>query len=491
MRRNNKIAFLIACATISTQIISTGFIANAQAPKNTSTTVINTQENYPNEVTLSGVWYSPGPQSFKLKFDREKQKLIATDLRFPNNAMHTGFADTYIKLELIGKNGKVKDTFSMNGTDKVDKVNEINAPDKFKFEYGDYLKIYHREAGWRTKISGTVQDASLGTNYKEEVSGDILSKYVFKITETGLQQVKESSLKESKLYKNELLLSGIGYAPGPQSFKLKFDTKNEKLIATDLRFPNNMMHAYFGGTYIKLQLFDKNGKLKDTFNMNGTDKVDVAKKINDANRFNFDYGDYLKVYHREADWRTKIFGDVQDASSTNFNQRVSGDVLNSCVFKITEDGLKQVKVYKNEIELLGLGYGSGYQSFRLKFDTENKRILATDLSFPGNMMHSYFGDTYIRLTLIGQNGKTKAEFSINGTDKIDKVKQINDKFNFEYGDKLKIYHREAYGYPWRTKISGGVQDNHTGEDFTRSISGNVLNNYEFEITPNGLKLVHN
>ena len=127
MRRNNKIAFLIACATISTQIISTGFISNAQVTENTSTTVINTQENYQNEITLSGTGYSPGVQSFKLKFDMENHKLKATDLRFPNNAMHPSFSNNqYIGLELIGKDGEIKDTFCMTGNDKIDRVNEIN-----------------------------------------------------------------------------------------------------------------------------------------------------------------------------------------------------------------------------------------------------------------------------------------------------------------------------------------------------------------------------
>ena len=110
------------------------------------------------------------------------------------HAFHQYFGNNeYIRLTLYNENGEVKKSVSLKGKDNVAVI--INEFNDQNFEYGDILKIYHAEAGWRATISGYVNDQVKYGLYDLDkgISKDVLREYSFKITDNGLQFIKDTN----------------------------------------------------------------------------------------------------------------------------------------------------------------------------------------------------------------------------------------------------------------------------------------------------------
>ena len=451
-----------------------------------------------NTITLSGVGCQEGVHRFELLLDRETMQLkvnILAGLGYSGtHPFHSGFGNNkYINIKLIDKDGNIKKEVSMNGNDNVKKVNPLNNVD---FEYGDRLRIFHEEADWRTKISGNVNDENGEMiDLSQRTSKNLLINHDFEITESGLRLVTPFS---NELNKTKITLSGVGCQEGVHRFELTLDPLTMQLkvnILAGLGYTGtHPFHSGFGNNkYINIKLIDKDGNIKKEVSMNGNDNV---KKVNPLNNVDFEYGDHLKIFHEEADWRAKIAGNVYTPQGTlvDLSERTSKDTLTRYDFEITKSGLQEVPTFTNElnnrITLSGVGCQEGTHKFDLSLDPLTKQLKVSGvINATYHGFHPYFGNNkYINIKLLNKNGVVKKEFSLTGNEIATKANTELNNVNFEYGDRLRIFHEEA---GWRTKISGNVYDvsGTLTNQFANGTSKNILNTYDFMITTSGLKLV--
>lgn len=443
MRNTKKFMSALAGIAITSQLLTVAnIVVYAQSNNSTNTSIEREASTLDqNVITLSGLGYGqPGYQSFKLKFDTKNQKIKATDLKFPGNAMHSYFKDDYIGLELIGEDGEVKDHFTMTGNDKVDVVEEINQEDRFKFEYGDRLVIRHAEADWRVKIDGNVIGKTGNNNYNEKVSKQVLSDYSFELTPGGLKQVPNKT-------ENEITVEGVDCQGGTHAFKISFDNLHKTLQVKSIAGRNCPINPYkTGKNYVTVQVVNEDGEEVKSVTLKGDEPVSKAEQLNGC-EFKTGYG--LRLTHAEAGSHVKVSGNI-DRCPSNFEKGIDKNILENATFRAGKYGLfyKEAEKYPYEITLKGVGCQEGIHEFTIGFNKRDKKIKITNVVGLGSSghheFHQYFGNNeYIRLTLIGKNGKEKESVVMRGNDN---VSTIVDKFNnldFKYGDNLKIYHAEG------------------------------------------------
>ena len=291
-------------------------------------------------------------------------------------------------------------------------------------------------------------------------------------------------------YPNSIRVQGIGCQTGtPHGATIRFNTKTMHLQVNeqDIKCGWDYIHTYFGNSpYFTIKLLDQNGNEKNTLTLTGNTRSEEFKKLN---AWKFTYGDYLQFYHAEADWRFTISGEVINKTD-DFSKRTSKDVLSHYMFKITEDGLKQVKIYQNEILLSGAQDKQGNTpSFKLKFDTDDNKIKVLNLVNPNSKFSDEYASTcYINLILIGEDRVHKRNIVIKGSDTPNTVLEKFKDFNFQYGDKLRVYHAP----PARSgfKIFGRVIDaKGRTVDLSQGVPQNIMHRYDFKITKNGLQEV--
>lgn len=384
----------------------------------------------------------------KIKFDRK--------LLFSNLGIDDKFnRERYIKFDLYDKDFNRKSGFELQGQEfPLSKIGNYSA----SFNYGDYVTVYHADLNnWNYQVTGTVLDAN--NQYKEKI---------YKITANGLQQIKP--------FENTVEIRGIdagdghGFAYKNHGFDVKFysDKKiNNNKIKIDLRdtYEKTGIHPYFENTYVKFDLLDENWKRKSGFELKGTQSPTTIKDYTG----DFKYGDYLMISHEEPNSRLRITGNVKDQKKVKQN-----------IYKITEDGLQQIKPYENTIKLRGRTLIVNGQHFKdhgfdLKFNTDRKMMVVDMTTSHPYEIHSGFKNTYIKVELKGKNNVTKNSFELKGTELPSKVKDFTA--SFEYGDVLEIFHAE--GQDWRYSVTGNVKD-----------QKNKRTTYKYEITETGLKQIN-
>lgn len=118
--------------------------------------------------------------------------------------------------------------------------------------------------------------------------------------------------------------------------------------------PNHSFHEYCPEEYLKIELIDaKTKKIKQQAVISGKDNI--GKFAEELNTWEFKYNDYLRLFHGEANDRTKITGTVIDGETKKNIQDyattgVRKDILKDYQFRITKEGLVQEKQNIKEIE---------------------------------------------------------------------------------------------------------------------------------------------
>lgn len=441
MRNTKKFMSALAGIAITSQLLTVANIIVYAQNNNITNTSIEREASTldKNVITLSGLGYAPGVQSFKLKFDTKNQKIKADELMFPGNAMHSYFKDEYIGLELIGEDGEVKDRFTMTGNDNVDKILDINKEGEFKFEYGDRLVIRHAESDWRVKIAGNVIDKT-DNNFDERVSKKVLSDYSFELTPGGLKQVPNKT-------ENEITVEGLGCQGGTHAFNISFDNLHKTLQVKTIAGKNCPINPYkTGKDYVTVQVVNENGKEVKSVTLKGNDLVSKAEELNGC-KFKTGYG--LRLTHAEAGSHVKITGKI-DRCKTNFKDGIAKDTLENITFRAGKYRLfcKESEKYPYGITLKGVGCQEGVHQFKIGFNKRDKKIKITDVIGLGSSghheFHTYFNDNaYIKLTLIGEDGEEKKSVTMTGDDNVSTIVDAFNNLDFEYGDNLKIYHAEG------------------------------------------------
>ena len=300
--------------------------------------------------------------------------------------------------------------------------------------------------------------------------------------------------------KNEIIFKG---GDGQEPIRIKFDheTKNLNIITQDRRFGSGD-----NPDYVKIAVYNKNDEIKVneiTFNTNET--PNNRNKLDNLKSYNFEYGDYFKIYHGHPQL-FYITGGINDQREDYTDGVQNPENLLDVKFEITESGLKSVYTNpdKNNISDNKVVFGPVAQEkfpFKIQVDFENKKFKVIDAT--GTFLK--FGDNSVvyKMALIRKdsNGTTTIlrEDEFRGTDfgkNFMSVESEEKNFNnqnknwngqsFEYNDCLYIWHKE----PARSIIKGYIKNER--EDYSNGIDDiDNMNNVVFRLTPKGLESIYN
>ncbi|MGG0214920.1 putative mucin/carbohydrate-binding domain-containing protein [Bacillus mycoides] len=279
---------------------------------------------------------------------------------------------------------------------------------------------------------------------------------------------------------------------------LNHDTK--KISASLLN--EILHHSYSGEKYIGFTIYDEHGKEKKSVSAEGQESLEVFVK--ELNGIKFEYGDVIKVYHREPEYFTwyqnnklvdqgnyeeqeeKVFKitpqgfelkdsfqevkeipqkvvvgtDVEKLDAKKFVEVTGGEVIGFVekpnTTKIgeqkvkveTKDRFGNKKVTEVSVEIIfgdsimffGTSYGGSNIKSVVTLNHEEKKFSTTDSEGP---MHTSFADEkYMGMTVYDKDGKEKKTLSVKASEN---TKGFAEQFNgmtFEYGDMLKVYQKE-------------------------------------------------
>jgi hypothetical protein len=300
--------------------------------------------------------------------------------------------------------------------------------------------------------------------------------------------------------KNEIIFKG---GDGQEPIRIKFDheTKNLNIITQDRTFGSGN-----NPDYVKIAVYGKDGNTKVneiTFNTNET--PNNRNKLDNLKSYNFEYGDYFKIYHGHPQL-FYITGGINDQREDYTDGVQNPENLLDVKFEITESGLKSVYTNpdKNNISDNKVVFGPVAQEkfpFKIQVDFENKKFKVIDAT--GTFLK--FGDNSVvyKMALIRKdsNGTTTIlrEDEFRGTDfgkNFMSVESEEKNFNnqnknwngqsFEYNDCLYIWHKE----PARSIIKGYIKNER--EDYSNGIDDiDNMNNVVFRLTREGLESIYN
>ena len=300
--------------------------------------------------------------------------------------------------------------------------------------------------------------------------------------------------------KNEIIFKG---GDGQEPIRIKFDheTKNLNIITQDRTFGSGN-----NPDYVKIAVYGKDGNTKVneiTFNTNET--PNNRNKLDNLKSYNFEYGDYFKIYHGHPQL-FYITGGINDQREDYTDGVQNPENLLDVKFEITESGLKSVYTNpdKNNISDNKVVFGPVAQEkfpFKIQVDFENKKFKVIDAT--GTFLK--FGDNSVvyKMALIRKdsNGTTTIlrEDEFRGTDfgkNFMSVESEDKNFNnknknwngqrFEYNDCLYIWHKE----PARSIIKGYIKNER--EDYSNGIDDiDNMNNVVFRLTRDGLESIYN
>lgn len=154
-------------------------------------------------------------------------------------------------------------------------------------------------------------------------------KYVFK-DKFGKESFTERNVTVLERYPNEIVIQGG-------------DSKDRVIAKIDQLFKritisykdNTIMNGYYKDEYASMTLYKSNGSVKKSVSLKGTDKPSTSKGLAAFNNYYFEYGDYIKISHKEPK--------NLHVTTLNPKEDLTDGYSNEVVFKITQNGLERVK----------------------------------------------------------------------------------------------------------------------------------------------------
>ncbi|WP_302630769.1 immunoglobulin-like domain-containing protein [uncultured Clostridium sp.] len=295
--------------------------------------------------------------------------------------------------------------------------------------------------------------------------------------------------------KNEIIFKG-GDGQEPIRIKFNHETKKLNIITQDRTFGSGD-----NPNYVKIAVYNKDGNTKVneiTFNTNETPNSN--NKLTDLKNYNFEYGDYFKIYHGHPQL-FYITGGINDQREDYTDGVQNPENLLDVKFEITESGLKSIYTNpdKNNISDNKVVFGPVAQEkfpFKIQIDFENNKFKVIDAT--GTFLK--YGDEKIvyKIALIRKNtnGTTTIvrENEFRGTDFGKSVMHTEDENgdknwngqSFQYDDCLYLWHYE----PSRSIIKGNIKNER--EDYSNGVDNpDNMNHVVFRLTPKGLESIYN
>ncbi|MGL5153210.1 MAG: putative mucin/carbohydrate-binding domain-containing protein, partial [Clostridium sp.] len=313
----------------------------------------------------------------KVSFDSERKVFKGVS---NGEAANPYLGGKYAEVIHHDKKGNVKGRYSINGGHNANEMAE--AINTWKYDDGDFLKVYHAEKNNRLVINGYVENAPYdlstgGVNLDLNnsffyMNGESLKfsneqldlsankdGLVKKIEEAkkfeGVNYTKasfdnlvkiiagaEAKVLETNLFESEILEeieklnNGISELKGVNRINfmgynneifldLEFDNENKRFIA---KSNGKMVHPYqYSRVYSKVEHFNQKGELKGSYKAIANQTADeMAEGLNSAK---FVEGDYIKISHLEQNSRLRINGYVKDAPKDLSTGAKDVDLANS------------------------------------------------------------------------------------------------------------------------------------------------------------------
>lgn len=237
---------------------------------------------------------------------------------------------------------KVNEAFEIIPTGLSKKIIEppninISNPNIGEFESGsditDDMLMNYVEA--TDEIEGNITDRVTCSFDENQIGNQDISysvTNVFGKTSTATANINITPTDPST-YPNTIVVKGIlvGGNVGDIKAKITFDKDTKQIKVTESS--GYKIHDYFDGIqYFGIKIISNDGtvRLNETFNGEKSGN-DIKAKIDG---FNFEYGDYIELFHAEAD-RLNITGDIIEN-----DEHVGSKYF---VYEITNNGLKDVK----------------------------------------------------------------------------------------------------------------------------------------------------
>ena len=131
-------------------------------------------------------------------------------------------------------------------------------------------------------------------------------------------------------------VKGVRYSNGNEErFKIKFDTNKKLIKVTDMDM--RIMTTNNADEYFIFELYDSRMQLKKEVVIRGNERSEAANALNNVP---YEIGDYIYVYHKEADIKKLPITGVLGAQSSIYAQGTSNLERGKKLFKITNTGLE-------------------------------------------------------------------------------------------------------------------------------------------------------
>lgn len=131
-------------------------------------------------------------------------------------------------------------------------------------------------------------------------------------------------------------VKGVRYSNGNEErFKIKFDTNKKLIKVTDMDM--RIMTTNNADEYFIFELYDSRMQLKKEVVIRGNERSEAANALNNVP---YEIGDYIYVYHKEADIKKLPITGVLGDQSSIYAQGTSNLERGRTLFKITNTGLE-------------------------------------------------------------------------------------------------------------------------------------------------------
>ncbi|MEI3369069.1 MAG: immunoglobulin-like domain-containing protein [Clostridium sp.] len=354
-------------------------------------------------------------EPIRIKFNHETKKL---NIITQNRTFGSGNNPNYVKIAVYGKDGNTKvNEITFNTNETPNSNNKLTQLKNYKFEYGDYFKIYHGHPQL-FYITGGINDQR--EDYTDGVQNpENLLDVKFEITESGLKSVYTNPDKNN-INNNKVVFGPVAQEKFP--FKIQIDFENQKFkvveaTGTELKYgDSNIVYK------IALIRKESNGSTRivrqNEFRGNDFGKQ-IMDTISEDSNFNgrnknwngqtFEYDDCLYLWHDEPN-RSIIKGNIKNEREDYSNGVDDIDNMNNVVFRLTREGLESI--YNEAPKIIGANDIDIYQgenfnpSDNVSYDDDHDNGHLTISISPNTINTSELGEKTISYTVTDRWRKT-------------------------------------------------------------------------------------
>ena len=297
-----------------------------------------------NEIIFKG---GGGQEPIRIKFNHQTKELnIITQDRTFGSGDNPG----YVKIAVYNKNGDIRvNEIAFNANETPNNGNKLDRLKEYKFEYGDYFKIYHGHPQW-FYITGGINEQR--EDYTDGVQNpENLLNVKFEITESGLKSIYTNP-DENNISDNKVVFGPVAQEKFPFKIQIDFKAKKFKVIevtGTNIKFGNDnivykiaLIRKYSDGT---TRIVRKNEFLGSDFGKQIMDTSSENQNLNGKNKNwngqTFEYNDCLYLWHDEPN-RSIIKGNIKNEREDYSNGVDNPDNMNHVVFRLTPKGLESI-----------------------------------------------------------------------------------------------------------------------------------------------------